>query len=116
MFTLPYPPSVNSAWRAVKIGKFVRVLLSKEGRLFRIAAQAAAKKQNVKNHEGELAVTLRLFRPRRSGDTDNRIKPVLDALQGIAYDDDKTIGELHVYRFEDKANPRVEVEITERKP
>jgi Holliday junction resolvase RusA-like endonuclease len=33
-------------------------------------------------------------------------------MQGIAYIDDNQITEMHAYRFEDKGNPRVEVEIT----
>ena len=114
LLVLPYPPSVNAAWRAVKIGKNVRVLLSREGRQYRIAAKKAATEQNAKMLDGELAVTIRLYRPRRSGDTDNRIKPILDALQGIAYADDKTIGELHVYRFDDKELPRAVIEIEPR--
>ena len=59
----------------------------------------------------ELSITVHIFRPQRSGDLDNRLKVLLDSLQGVIYADDKQITELHAFRFEDKKNPRVEVEI-----
>jgi Holliday junction resolvase RusA-like endonuclease len=37
----------------------------------------------------------------------------LDNLQGIAYVNDRQIVEIHARRFDDKANPRVEVIIEE---
>lgn len=60
-----------------------------------------------------LNFTMRVFRPRSAGDLDNRIKLILDALNKIAFDDDRQIVEIHAFRFEDPLNPRVEVEITE---
>lgn len=62
--------------------------------------------------ETPLAVTLRLYRPRRTGDIDGPIKALLDSLNGRAWVDDSQISELHVTRHDDKANPRVEVSIT----
>ena len=56
-------------------------------------------------------VTLRWHRPAKRGDLDNTTKVTLDALNGIAYSDDSQIVELHAYRFDDKDNPRMEVEI-----
>ena len=35
----------------------------------------------------------------------------LDSLRGIAYADDKQIVEIHAYRRDDPANPRIEVVI-----
>jgi len=62
---------------------------------------------------GEVKITLDFYRPQKSGDLDNRIKIVLDALQGQAYADDKQIVEIHAKRYDDKADPRVEVRIEE---
>lgn len=59
----------------------------------------------------EIAVSLKVFRPQRSGDLDNKLKCLFDAMKGVTYADDKQIVELHAFRFEDKHNPRVEVEI-----
>lgn len=46
-------------------------------------------------------------------DIDNLIKPVLDALNGIAYLDDRLVIALHAFKKFDKENPRFEIEITE---
>ena len=54
---------------------------------------------------------LRGLRPQRSGDLDNRLKCLLDSLNGIAWSDDGQIVEIHAYRHDDKKNPRVEIEI-----
>jgi Holliday junction resolvase RusA-like endonuclease len=56
-----------------------------------------------------LSVSIRWYRGRKSGDLDNRAKVVLDALQGVAYVNDSQIVELHMYRADDKNDPRVEV-------
>ena len=61
--------------------------------------------------EGRVAVSLVLYRPRRVGDIDGPIKALLDSLNGFAWTDDSQIVELHVVRRDDKANPRVEVEV-----
>lgn len=58
-------------------------------------------------------VEIDIYRARRSGDTDGFCKVLLDALQGCAYEDDKQVIELHARRFDDKANPRVEVTVSE---
>lgn len=63
--------------------------------------------------EGEIKAHIKLFRPRASGDIDNYIKPILDAMQGICFEDDKQIAELFIKRYEDKNNPRVEISLYE---
>lgn len=49
--------------------------------------------------------------PTKKPDIDNIAKAVLDALNGIAYDDDTQIVALFVYKFYDK-DPRVDVTIS----
>jgi hypothetical protein len=39
------------------------------------------------------------------------IKVLVDALQGIAYSNDSQVSELHAYLHDDKARPRVEVNV-----
>lgn len=56
-------------------------------------------------------MTAKVYRPRRVGDLMNREKVLSDALQGIAFHDDKQIVEAHFYQHDDKDNPRVEVEV-----
>jgi crossover junction endodeoxyribonuclease RusA len=114
--TLPLPPSSNRYWRTVA---YISKKTGKPIASTYVSDEAVKYKAEVKNRLGnrnpfvsELAVRITVFRARRSGDLDNKIKVLLDALQGIAYVDDNQITELHAYRFEDKGNPRVEVEIT----
>jgi Holliday junction resolvase RusA-like endonuclease len=49
------------------------------------------------------------FGTKRKADLDNFNKITLDALSGIAYEDDSQISELHLYRRYDKLKPRVEI-------
>lgn len=106
---LPWPPTANRYWRFVTLGKRSAVLLSREARLYK--ARVAAYAPTVQRVEGPLRVSLRFFRPRKAGDLDGALKPLLDALQGVLYTNDAQIVELHAYRFDDKSNPRVEVEV-----
>lgn len=61
---------------------------------------------------GPVAVYVHVYRARKAGDLDNFGTKILgDALQGIAYQNDSQIIEWHLWRHDDKAQPRVEVEI-----
>lgn len=102
------PPLANRYWRFVNVRGRPVVLLSKDARIYkkRIASLAPT----VRRIDGPVRLTLRIFRPRRAGDVDSTIKPMLDALQGVLYENDRQIVELHAYRGDDKTNPRVEVE------
>lgn len=59
-----------------------------------------------------VAVRFVWYRSRRSGDLDKRIGVLLDALQGVLYDNDSQITEIHARREDDRECPRVEVTIT----
>lgn len=102
---LPMPPSANSCWRQWQ----GRTLVSAGYRNFK--KTVALKCLRIRPLDGALSVTLNIYRDRKTGDIDNRIKPVFDALNGIAWTDDKQIVELHVFRWDDKFNPRVEVTV-----
>lgn len=109
MITLPYPPSANKYWRNVN-GRMVK---SKEARTYQAEAGWTAKAAGVRPTAGPLALTLRFYRPRRAGDLDNRLKVAIDSLNGVAYEDDAQVRELHAYLYDDKDNPRVEIHIEE---
>jgi crossover junction endodeoxyribonuclease RusA len=107
--TLDYPVSANRYWR------------HNQGRIHR-SAEAMAYIQSVGwlcatagivPLDGDVSVTLRIFRPAKRGDLDNLLKVLLDALQGHAYHNDSQVGMLHAVRLDDKTNPRVEVEISQ---
>lgn len=61
--------------------------------------------------DGPVVLTCRWYRSRRSGDLDNRLKVLIDALRGYAYVDDKQIIEIHAYRYDHPKNGTVVVTI-----
>lgn len=108
--TLPEPPSINHYWR---VSRGI-THLSKDGRRWKNAAHEIARTAGLVVLEGPVSVSITWYRSRRSGDLDNRIKVVLDVLRGLAYVDDKQVVELHAWRYDDKAYPRVEVTICKK--
>lgn len=112
-FTLPLPPRTNTYWRSIVIGGRVRVLLSSEARRYKANMHALwhAQTPRLDKLTGPLSVSVRVFRERRAGDVDGRIKPLLDVLQGLAYENDSQIVELHAFNDHDKHSPRIEVEV-----
>lgn len=104
--TLDYPPSANRYWRNWR----GRMVVSDEARAYKLKAKLLARVAGGRPQEGPCVVHLAFFRPLRKGDLDNRIKVVLDALQGVLWLDDSQVVEIHAYRHEDKVRPRVEVE------
>lgn len=107
--TLPTPPSANRYWRTVVSKGRAMTFVSPEAKEYKrqVAIIASARELIY----SEIAVTVRFYRALRSGDLDNRLKCLFDALRQVVYADDKQIVEIHAFRFDDKANPRVEVEI-----
>jgi crossover junction endodeoxyribonuclease RusA len=105
--TLPYPPSSNRYWRWVKT-HFTR---SAEAKKYIEYVGWEFQSRDLHPVQGEISVTMHLFRPAKRGDLDNRIKIVLDAMQGFAYINDNQIREIHAVLHDDKAHPRLEVEV-----
>ena len=108
ILTLPEPPSSNRYWRNVN----GRMVLSKDAKTYRASVSVACMRARIRSPiTGPVAVTLRWFRGRKSGDLDNRIKQTLDSIQGVIVGDDAQVCELHCYREDDKTNPRLELEV-----
>lgn len=103
--TLPYPPSANRYWRSFR----GRMVLSAEAKKYKAFVQVALAKWPILG--GPVALIAHLYRPQKSGDLDNRLKVLGDALNGVAWLDDKQIEEIHAFRHDDKARPRVEIEV-----
>ena len=105
---LPFPPSGNTYYRSVRIGQACRVLLSKKGREYKnqvcehVANYICNEKEMMFPFNGRLSVHVWLHPPnRRKFDIDNRIKPLLDALQfASVYHDDEAVDHLVVRRDE----------------
>lgn len=108
LVTLPYPPSVNHMYTHTSRG----VYMSDAGKAFKWeAASCVSLDVDPFPLPTQLAVTMRIYRPRKAGDIDNRVKIILDSMNGRLWIDDSQISELHVYRYDDKANPRIELEV-----
>lgn len=114
-FRLPLPPTVNQYWRHVSPGKRRDprrvVVKSADGRRFTRAARDMARQQGVVPVEGEVEVRLVFYFNRRGCDTDNRIKPALDSLEGVAYKNDRQVARIVADRALDPSNPRTEVTV-----
>jgi crossover junction endodeoxyribonuclease RusA len=111
-FQMPYPPLANRYWRNFR----GRMVLSPEAREYRARAAYDALSQGIRPIDGPVAVIVDVYRPRRRGDLDGALKCLLDTLQGVAYENDAQIVDLHARRFDDKANPRVVVTVSEAAP
>lgn len=101
-FWLPFPPSVNRLWRMVMVGRAPRLLLSAEGRAYRVQAGKALLEQwvPIRPLTGRLGLYIEAFPPdRRARDLDNLCKGLLDALQHSgAIRNDADIDDLHIVR------------------
>ena len=97
---LPYPPSLNRYYRYVDS----RVLISKDGRLYRAAVAQACMIQNVglahEPYTGRIAMLIRTHAPdAKARDLDNVCKSILDSLQDAhVYVNDAQIDDLHIIR------------------
>lgn len=104
-FTLPWPPSLNHAWRSARDREgriFVRT--SDELRRWRAEAKLALLQQRVPRRSIDCPVSLDLkFTPphdHRSHDLDNLLKPILDLM--VRMDvllDDRIVDEIHATRL-----------------
>jgi crossover junction endodeoxyribonuclease RusA len=107
-FTVGYPPALNQHWRVFRN----RILVSAESRAYKCVAALQARTQGARPLAGPCRLEVHLYRPRRAGDLDGRLKVLLDCLNGIAWEDDSQVVEIHAFRHEDKVNPRAEVEVS----
>lgn len=116
--SLPYPPTVNTYWRHVVMGRCpptARVLISKRGRAYREHVVASCREQGVETLTGALRVGIGVFLPdRRRRDLDNVLKSLLDALEHAGvYKDDSQIVRLELWRAGLVKDGRVEVTVEE---
>lgn len=114
LFTIPWPPSVNSYWVHRRRGNRIMAFLSPKAEQFRVACSIACHQQGIKNLnlQGPLAVSLSLYPPtKRRCDVDNFCKGTLDALThaGVWGDDDQ-IQELRIRKCFSEGKPgRIDV-------
>lgn len=106
-YRYPLPPSANRYWRHYR----GRTVVSDEARQYKQTLAMLAKVDQVQLLTGPVAVTMRVFRARRAGDLDNRLKVLLDAMQNVFYENDSQVVEIHASLHDDKHDPRVEVSV-----
>lgn len=109
--TLDMPPSSNRYWR---IGNG-RIYRSDEASRYKAYVELLCNTAGLQPLEGDVSITLCFYRQAKRGDLDNRVKILLDSLQGHIYHNDSQIAEIHAMRREDKECPRVEVYFTKLK-
>lgn len=99
MILLPYPPGTNRLWRNAR----GRMIPSSEALAWKREAAWRAQAAGVRPITGPVAVEL-VLHPRLTAkgrasrtrlDLDAPIKPLLDALNGVAYADDKQVTHIH---------------------
>jgi crossover junction endodeoxyribonuclease RusA len=109
---LPFPPTANTYYRTVRMGKLCRVILSNRGRKYK--EEVAREVSTIQNDNAtrweclpflpsdRLRVDIKLYAPtRRKYDIDNRIKALLDALAfAVVFPDDEAVDEITVTRQE----------------
>ena len=95
---LPFPPSLNTAWRSTPKG----VLLAKSGRQYRenVFAAVLAEPDRPRFGSARVSISIDMHRgDRRKYDIDNYAKSVLDAIvEAGVIDDDEQVDELRLRR------------------
>ena len=95
MLNLPYPISTNRYWRVFRN----RTVLSSEAKAYKAQVAAIAKQSGQTLHHDDVEILITVQRKANKDgsasrvclDLDNCLKVILDALQGIAYLNDKQI-------------------------
>ena len=94
---LPYPPTVNTYYRTAK----GRTYMSPAGRAFKAEATTDVRRvfdiEPITCRVG-VAITLHAENRTRDTDIDNRVKAVLEVLQGTVIENDRQVDELIVSR------------------
>ncbi len=117
---LPYPVSANRYWRIWRN----RAVRSAEAAAYKSVVRRIAQEAGVMPSEGSVAVRLRLIpKANKDGsanktviDLDNALKVTLDALQGIAYHNDRQVRRIVAeYGSEPVAGGGLAVEIEDLK-
>jgi len=92
---LELPPTTNASFRVGK-GRFYE---TDEYKNWKMVAQLQARTQcGHQPSDQEIRLVIEMYQV-FGGDIDGRLKPLLDALQGVVYDNDKQVVEILVRKF-----------------
>ena len=110
---LPFPPSVNTYYRAISRGKFCQSIISKKGREYKELVKSLIGDDEITSDR--LSVSIGVYPPdKRRRDLDNRLKALLDSLTGRIWVDDEQIDKLFVERKEIVKGGKVEITVEAR--
>jgi len=103
-------PSVNRYWRHTRQGHHY---ISQEGREFKEKLQWMAKAKKVKPTSEPVDLHLYWYCKKtcNGGDLDNRLKVVLDALEGIVYKNDKQVVRIRAEKIMNSSNDFVVIKV-----
>lgn len=104
-FILPLPPTTNHMYGRKGNISF----LSSVAKDWKAEAQWRMKLMRPKLLTEAVTLTIRFYL-KFDRDVDNA-KILLDSMTGIVYKDDSLVTTYHVYKFKDKDNPRVEIDV-----
>jgi Holliday junction resolvase RusA-like endonuclease len=104
------PASKANSRRLVTIRGQARLIKSQKA-LDYVAAVKRTYPPLVPLLEGDLRMTADVYYASRRPDLD--VSLILDALQDIAYKNDRQVREMHLYHRLDRANPRAEITLEE---
>ncbi len=107
------PPSVNSYWRSAYKGGRIIHYISKAGREFKNALALLAKVNKFKVLEGDVVLEYTLYCKKQGRkDLDNTLKAIQDALEGIAYKNDKQIVEIRAKKVRNAGWDGIEIRVS----
>lgn len=107
------PPSTSTIYKYRNCGKFIQGYMSSKGKIKKQEYQyemMSQKKGLYMTEPFRLDVRF-FFKDKRIRDLDNHMKLVCDAGTKVLWEDDSLIHILHLEKFIDKNNSRVELEI-----
>lgn len=116
---LPYPVSANRYWRSYAVKGRAMVVVSDEARSYRTQCGWIAKAAGLRiPMQGEIELVITLVPANRvCMDLDNALKVIIDAMKGIAYEDDSQVRKITAERKPpDGQGARVELTVREREP
>jgi len=105
------PISINHMYG---ISKFGRKFVKADGKEYKLKVATLGRESGCTPTKKRCVMEIiYYFGDNRKRDVDNYSKPILDSLQGVAYDNDNQIKDLTLRVRHDKENPRTEVKIWE---
>lgn len=111
-FELDLPPNTNNLFpTAVHKGKAHRFKSGEYTDWQAAARHVMAKYPLYKFTEGDVTVLLRVYEGGKQArrDIDSYIKPMLDIMTGVCYNDDRQVSKVLCERFDGKDDPRIVV-------